>query len=187
MASIRKLFADRSARKAEGKLFASKLAVVTDAVRTGDNKTFAAVFPAVKDSALFEDYKARNLLLEALNKDNVLVFNAILSTFEDKNISFNRTVWSGGYRAGNPVIIETEHILGLALRTGSENVALALIRNKQVAVDKSGQSEFYAAAFTPATITPFATPLELAREKGLKRAEASLIRRLAAPKQQPRP
>ncbi len=174
---IRQKFHDKAVRREEEKTFKAKVVVLTDAIRQGDNRSFSALFDGIKDSPFYSRYTAESLLVEAIKKDNEPAFSAVIDTCSDPNIWF-ATAAAGGYKGG-PVATSNEHILGLAIRSGSKNIALAMARNEKISVDRSGYSQMiYTFPFKPKT-TPYKSLPELAKEKGMPEVEKVLKERLA--------
>ena len=173
--SISSYFHERAEKRAEQKAFSAKVTVLADAIRQADDKVFTALFDDVKQSSLYTPMVAAGLLKTVIAKDNEPAFSAILSTCSNQNIFFTNAT-AGGLR-GSPVLTNSEHILSLAIRSGSAKIALVLAKNTKVSVDKAGYTQVISGFAKPLT-TPYEKSLaSLAHEHGMQDVESVLTRR----------
>ena len=172
---IRGYFHERAVRRNGEKAFTTEVGALAEAIRQEDNRAFTTLFGSVKNSPFYSSTVSESLLKAAITKDNEPAFSTVLATCSDPNIWFTEAV-AGGLR-GSPILTNNEHILALAILSGSKNIALALAKNEKVSVDSAGFTQaIYEFSAKPVTKAYKSLHL-LAREKGMHQVEKVLEER----------
>lgn len=188
MFGIREYFQKLAADRAAVQELKEKFEAIRAAIDSGDEKK-------VREMAAHTVFSYRQetaLVLNAINTDNVGIFDAVLKGANLKNDP-NYVV-----HFHSPLMLEGPHhysessLLYLAIGNGRTNVAVALATNPETDITKSGYSEtsvyhsggLMSSGHMEHRSEKYRSPLELAHEMGMPEVIAPLALRTAELKQQ---
>ena len=170
--NLRRAFNHLVKQHEEKKLFEERVDLLMDAINKKDGQTVTALFGDLAGSFLLTTSVYNDLLKAAINTDDVGIFSTVLGNskpdywFESKQ-SFDVPL----------VVTRQEHILYVAIEAGSKAIALSLVKNKAVSIDKSGETDT-ASAWND-SVKRYDPPILLANRKHMDEVVAVLEQRIS--------